>query len=187
MSQVHGKSTVHRHRPASQPSGVRLLRHHDASTLLSSSCPPTLSPPLSPLPPIQTPHALKPFTHGCLRAGEGGLGLGLGSRAMAMPTVAAAATLHPTISTRRVGVGNGNASATAGRYLAGCWRGAAACACAVRARVADAPPVANESGRQEAPAAPMVEIPVTCYQVNCFSHLPVRELPASRSVALFVY
>jgi hypothetical protein len=106
---------------------------------------------------------------------------------MAMLTVAAAAALHPTISTRRVGVGNGNASAAAGRFLDGCRRGAAASACAVRARVADAPPIANESGRQEPPAAHIVEIPVTCYQVNCFSHLPVRESPASRSVALFVY
>ncbi|XP_062227150.1 plastid division protein CDP1, chloroplastic-like isoform X2 [Phragmites australis] len=77
---------------------------------------------------------------------------------MAMPTVAA--VLHPAValpcSTRRVGVGNGNASA-GGR------RGSATGA--VRARVAEAAPVAAESGRQEALAAPMVEIPVTCYQI----------------------
>jgi hypothetical protein len=85
------------------------------------------------------------------------------SRAMAMPTVAAAAAaLHSAVWTRRVGVGNGDASAAPGGYLAGCWRGA------VRARVADAAaPVAAERGRQEAPAAHVVEIPVTCYQVNC--------------------
>ncbi|TVU16578.1 hypothetical protein EJB05_40149 [Eragrostis curvula] len=82
---------------------------------------------------------------------------------MAMPTVAAAAALHPAVSTRRVGVGNGNAPAAAGGYVAGCRRGAAACV--VRARVAEAAPVATETGRQEAPAAPMVEIPVTCYQI----------------------
>ncbi|KAK3143371.1 hypothetical protein QOZ80_4AG0299540 [Eleusine coracana subsp. coracana] len=82
---------------------------------------------------------------------------------MAMPTVAAAAALHPAVSTRRAGVGNGNASTTAGGCLAGCRRGVAAWA--VRARVADAAPVATESGRLEAPAAPMVEIPVTCYQI----------------------
>jgi hypothetical protein len=90
---------------------------------------------------------------------------------MVMPTVAsaAAAALHPAISTRRVGVvGNGIASAAAaGGRLAGGGRGAV-----VRARVAEAAPVAAEGGRLEAPpAAPMVEIPVTCYQVNGWSRL----------------
>lgn len=84
---------------------------------------------------------------------------------MVMPTVAsaAAAALHPAISTRRAGVvGNGIASAAAaGGRLAGGGRGAV-----VRARVAEAAPVAAEGGRLEAPpAAPMVEIPVTCYQM----------------------
>nr|CAJ86106.1 H0103C06.10 [Oryza sativa] len=87
---------------------------------------------------------------------------------MAMPTVAAAAAVVPGVacgsSTRRVGVGNGNASAHAGGgCLAGGRRGAAAWV--ARARVAEAPPVAAEGSRQEAPAAPMVEIPVTCYQI----------------------
>lgn len=90
---------------------------------------------------------------------------------MAMPTVAAAAAVVPGVacgsSTRRVGVGNGNASAHAGGgCLAGGRRGAAAWV--ARARVAEAPPVAAEGSRQEAPAAPMVEIPVTCYQVFFF-------------------
>lgn len=81
---------------------------------------------------------------------------------MVMPTVAsaAAAALHPAVSTRRVGVGSGNASTLAGGCLAGGGRRGA-----VRARVAEAAPVAAEGGRQEAPAAPMVEIPVTCYQI----------------------
>lgn len=104
---------------------------------------------------------------------------------MAMPTVAAAAALHPAVSTRRVGVGNGNASAPAGGCLVGCRRGAAAWA--VRARVADAAPVATESGRQEAPAAPVVEIPVTCYQVDCLSTSPLFvNCLLSRSAALIV-
>jgi hypothetical protein len=157
VSQVRGESTP-AGPPRPQPSGVQRL----PSTIASSPSP-TLYPPLPPFPPTQNLHALKlPFTHGRLRAGEGGLGPGLGSRAMAMPTVAAAAAaLHPAVSTRRVGVGNGYASAAPGGYLAGCRRGA------VRARVADAAPVAAERGRQEAPAAHVVEIPVTCYQVNC--------------------
>ncbi|KAL5216928.1 hypothetical protein ABZP36_008329 [Zizania latifolia] len=90
---------------------------------------------------------------------------------MEMPTLAAAAAaavLHSGLScgssTRRVGVGNGNASTyLGGGYLAGGRRWAAAGA--VRARVAAAAPVVAEGSRQEAPAAPMVEIPVTCYQV----------------------
>ncbi|KAJ1273462.1 hypothetical protein BS78_06G282600 [Paspalum vaginatum] len=77
---------------------------------------------------------------------------------MVMPTVTSAA-VHPALSTRRVGVGNGNASAAAVGYLAGGRRGA------LRARVAEAAPVAAEGSRQEAPTAPMVEIPVTCYQI----------------------
>jgi hypothetical protein len=86
---------------------------------------------------------------------------------MVMPTVAsaAAASLHPVVSTRRLGVGDGNAFPAAGGR-----RAAAAAAGSVRARVAEAAPVAAEGSRQreaqEAPAAPMVEIPVTCYQVN---------------------
>jgi len=89
-----------------------------------------------------------------------------------MPTVAsaAAAALHPAVSTQRAGVGNGNASLAAGGRLAGGGRGPA-----LRARVAEAAPVAAEGGRQEAhPAAPMVEIPVTCYQVNGSSQLQFR-------------
>ncbi|RLM73803.1 plastid division protein CDP1, chloroplastic [Panicum miliaceum] len=84
---------------------------------------------------------------------------------MVMPTVAsaAAAALHQAVSTRRLGVGNGNASAAAVGFLAGGRRAAAAGL--VRARVAEAAPVAAEGSRQEAPAAPMVEIPVTCYQI----------------------
>ncbi|CAN6250651.1 unnamed protein product [Urochloa humidicola] len=84
---------------------------------------------------------------------------------MVMPTVAsaAAASLHPAVSTRRLGVGNGNASGAAAGFLAGGRRAAAAGP--VRARVAEAAPVAAEGSRQEAPAAPMVEIPVTCYQM----------------------
>uniref|UniRef100_A0A0E0DK44 Uncharacterized protein n=1 Tax=Oryza meridionalis TaxID=40149 RepID=A0A0E0DK44_9ORYZ len=87
---------------------------------------------------------------------------------MAMPTVAAAAAVVPGVacgsSTRRVGVGNGNGSAHAGGgCLAGGRRGAAAWV--ARARVVEAPPMAAEGSRQEAPAAPMVEIPVTCYQI----------------------
>ena len=92
---------------------------------------------------------------------------------MVMPTVAsaAAAALHPAVSTRRAGVRNGNASSlAAGGRLAGGGRGPA-----LRARVAEAAPVAAEGGRQEAyPAAPMVEIPVTCYQVNGSSQLQFR-------------
>jgi hypothetical protein len=38
----------------------------------------------------------------------------------------------------------------------------------MRAGVAEDAPVAAEGSSQEAPAAPMVEIPVTCYQVNSF-------------------
>ncbi|PAN40738.1 hypothetical protein PAHAL_7G336800 [Panicum hallii] len=84
---------------------------------------------------------------------------------MVMPTAAsaAAAALHQAVSTRRLGVGNGNASAAAGGFPASCRRAAAAGL--VRARVAEAAPVAVEGSRQEAPAAPMVEIPVTCYQI----------------------
>ena len=90
---------------------------------------------------------------------------------MVMPTVAsaAAAALHQAVSTRRLGVGSGNASAAPGGFLAGGRRPAAAGL--VRARVAEAAPVAAEGSRQDAPAAPMVEIPVTCYQVNNLSHL----------------
>ncbi|KAL6844364.1 hypothetical protein ACP4OV_026037 [Aristida adscensionis] len=84
--------------------------------------------------------------------------------ASASPAAAAVAGLHPAVSARRGGVGSGNASAAAGAggwHVAGGRRGAA-----VRARVAEAAPVAAEGGRQEAhPAAPMVEIPVTCYQI----------------------
>ncbi|XP_062183654.1 plastid division protein CDP1, chloroplastic-like isoform X2 [Phragmites australis] len=83
---------------------------------------------------------------------------------MAMPTVAsatAAAALHPAVaspcSVRRASVGIGNASAFGGGCLAGGRQRAATRA--VRATVA------AESGRQEAPAAQMVEIPVTCYQI----------------------
>ncbi|KAG2575678.1 hypothetical protein PVAP13_7KG376000 [Panicum virgatum] len=84
---------------------------------------------------------------------------------MVMPTVAsaAAAALHQAVSTRRLGVGSGNASAAPGGFLAGGRRPAAAGL--VRARVAEAAPVAAEGSRQDAPAAPMVEIPVTCYQI----------------------
>ncbi|RCV14913.1 hypothetical protein SETIT_3G016800v2 [Setaria italica] len=84
---------------------------------------------------------------------------------MVMPTVAsaAAASLHPAVSTRHLGVGSGNAFLAAGGFLAGGLRAAAAGS--VRARVAEAAPVAAEGSRQEAPAAPMVEIPVTCYQI----------------------
>ena len=61
-------------------------------------------------------------------------------------------------------------SLAAGGRLAGGGRGPA-----LRARVAEAAPVAAEGGRQEAhPAAPMVEIPVTCYQVNGSSQLQFR-------------
>jgi len=92
---------------------------------------------------------------------------------MVMPTVASAAVaaLHPAVSTRCAGVRNGNASSlAAGGRLAGGGRGPA-----LRARVAEAAPVAAEGGRQEAhPAAPMVEIPVTCYQVNGSSQLQFR-------------
>jgi hypothetical protein len=72
--------------------------------------------------------------------------------------------LHPVISTRRAEViGDDNASSTAlGGRLTGDNQGTV-----VRARVAKGTHVVVEGGRQEAPlAAPIVEIPVTCYQVN---------------------
>ncbi|KAF8660420.1 hypothetical protein HU200_058003 [Digitaria exilis] len=84
---------------------------------------------------------------------------------MVTPTVASAAgaALHPAVSARRLGLGSGNASTAAGGFLTGGRRAAAAGS--VRARVAEAAPVAEEGTRQEAPATPMVEIPVTCYQI----------------------
>uniref|UniRef100_A0ACD5WPC8 Uncharacterized protein n=1 Tax=Avena sativa TaxID=4498 RepID=A0ACD5WPC8_AVESA len=82
---------------------------------------------------------------------------------MAMPTVAAvllhpSAVAAPSSSARRAGPGPGNGNASVGNG-AGARRGAA-----VRARVA-APAAAEGCSRQEAPAAPAVEIPVTCYQI----------------------
>ncbi|KAI5009828.1 hypothetical protein ZWY2020_011965 [Hordeum vulgare] len=92
---------------------------------------------------------------------------------MAMPT-AAAALLHPsavaapspsTSSARRSAPSSSSPARRGGNASAG--RGAA-----VRARVAGAAAPVTEAaaaaegcGRQEAPAAPAVEIPVTCYQI----------------------